>query len=242
MGTQPSSPAGAPPAATRKTNIALIYQEAITAIVRLRSNRQRVPDAATFRNHMLQLLRTAEQEARARGYTGEDTRLTTFAVVAFLDESVLNLRNPIFADWHGRPVQEELFGGHMAGEIFFQSLDRLLGRGDSEDLADVLEVYYLCLLLGYRGRYGIGGLAELRAIMGNIVEKMRRVRGDTWELAPDWAPPLGPLEAPPDPWFKRLLIAAAACFALTVLLFITYHWSLSSGVREVQQIVVETRA
>ena len=57
----------------------------------------------------------AEQEARSRGYTAEDMRLASFAVVAFLDESVLNLRNPVFADWPRQPLQEELFGHHVAG-------------------------------------------------------------------------------------------------------------------------------
>ena len=50
-------------------------------------------------------------------------------MVAFLDESILNLRNPVFADWPRKPLQEELFGHHMAGEIFFQNLQPLAGAG-----------------------------------------------------------------------------------------------------------------
>ena len=64
-------------------------------------------------------------------------------MVAFLDESVLNSRNPIFADWLRKPLQEELFGTHIAGEVFFQNLQQLLGRSDSPDLADLLEIYHL---------------------------------------------------------------------------------------------------
>ena len=91
MGTlpmnNPGSPAGSYALRPRGDNLALIYQESFTAIVRLRTNRQSASDSAQFRAHMRQLLGTAEQEAQRRGYSGEDTRMATFAVVAFLDES-----------------------------------------------------------------------------------------------------------------------------------------------------------
>ncbi len=175
----------------RAENLALIFQEAITAIVRLRSNRQPVTSADVFRAQMRQLLSMADQEARSRGYTAEDVRLASFAVVAFLDESVLNLHNPVFADWPRKPLQEEMFGGHVAGEIFFQSLQRLLERNESAQLADVLEVFHLCVLLGYRGRYGAGGQAELKSQMDTVAQKIRRIRKDSGALSPDWAPPAG---------------------------------------------------
>ena len=92
-------------------------------------------------------------------------------MVAFLDESILNSRNPLFADWPRKPLQEELFGTHMAGEVFFQNLQKLLGRTDSHELADLLEVYYLCLLLGFGGRYSMGNKGDLRAIMDAVARK-----------------------------------------------------------------------
>ncbi len=131
--------------------------------MRLRANRQAVNDAEAFRAHMRKLIRNSEETAQVRGYPSEDVRLATFAVVAFLDESVLRLQNPVFRDWPRQPMQEELFGGHVAGEIFFQSLQRLLGRDDAPETADVLEVFCLALLLGYRGKYGVGGEAERAA-------------------------------------------------------------------------------
>src|SRR5579885_1628942 len=157
--------------------LALIYQELLTVIVRIRANRQATHDAESFRANMRAALKSAEQTSLARGYNPQDTRLASFAVVALLDETVLNSRNPVFADWARKPLQEELFGGHVAGEIFFQSLDRLLGGKDSNDLADLLEVYDLCLLLGYRGRYGVSGPEALRGYKDAIAEKIRRIRG-----------------------------------------------------------------
>jgi type VI secretion system protein ImpK len=91
--------------ARRSENLALVLQEVLTAIVRLRANRQAVSDAGSFRIHMREALKSADQEARRLGYSGETMQLAIFAVVAFLDESILNSRNPLFADWPRKPMQ-----------------------------------------------------------------------------------------------------------------------------------------
>jgi type VI secretion system protein ImpK len=135
-----------------------------------------------------------------------------------------------------------MFGGHVAGEIFFQSLQRLLERSESAQLADVLEDFHLCVLLGYRGKYGVGGQAELKAQMDAVAQKIRRIRKDSGALAPDWAPPAGIVSSGGrDPLFRPLLIAASACLVLALLLFGFFKLSLSSGVSDLQAAVAETR-
>jgi type VI secretion system protein ImpK len=222
--------------ARRVENLALIFQEPFTAIVRLRANRQTVSDANAFRHHSREAIKTAASQALAAGYTSDDARLATFAAVAFLDESVLNSQNPIFADWLRQPLQEELFGTHIAGETFFQNLQALLGRSDSADLADLLEVHYLCLLLGFGGRYSAGGRAELKQIMDLTAEKIRRIRGRFTQLSPAWAVPPETARVRKDPWLRRLGIAAAACALVAVLAFVGYKIALGSGVSDVAAI------
>ena len=227
-----------PPAPSRPENLALIFQELFTAIVRLRSNRQAVSDSQSFRHHIREAVKNAAQDARNRaGYTTEDIRMATLAVVGFLDETILNLQSPLFADWPHQPLQEELFGTHMAGEVFFQNLQALLGRNDSEDLADVLEVHYLCLLLGYGGRYSLGNRGELQSIMDMTARKIRRIRGEFAGLAPAWKPVAEPVKMAADPWAKRLLFGAVACLVLAILLFVVYKLVLGSGASSLQTIV-----
>src|SRR5438270_9933367 len=173
-------------AVRRPENLPLLYQEVLTAIERLRGNRQGVTDANAFRHHTREALKVASQNAAAAGYAADDVKLATFAAVAFLDESVLNSQNPIFADWVRQPLQAELFGTQIAGEVFFQNLQQLLGRPDSADLADLLELHYLCLLLGYRGRYSAGGTGELQSTMQATADKIRRIRGPLADLSPSW--------------------------------------------------------
>jgi type VI secretion system protein ImpK len=208
----------------------MIYQEILTAITRFRSNRQAVTDAATFRNQIKGAIGTAEADATRSGYAVEDVRLATFAVVAFLDESILNSNNPIFADWPRMPLQEELFGVHTAGEMFFQCIDRLMAKSDTPAAVDVLEIYDLCMLLGFRGRYSMSGQESVRAISSTVSEKLQRFRGGPRPLAPNWAPPKDVVQQKSvDPWVRALMIGALGALLFAVLFFVGFKFVLISG-------------
>jgi type VI secretion system protein ImpK len=226
----------------RTENLALHFQEVLTAIVRLRANRQTVSDAESFRHHMREALRAAGAEAQRSGYAMEDVKLAAFAAVALLDESILNSRNPLFSDWPRKPLQEEMFGIHVAGETFFQYAQQLLARNDSPEGADLLEVYDLCLLLGYRGRYSGGGSGELQALKDAMAAKIRRIRGGFSGLAPAWVLPPDQVRATgADPWVKRLTWVAIACAGLMLLLFVVFKVTLSSGVSDLRALTMQGR-
>ena len=220
---------GSSPALDRRGwNLALGFPDVFTAVVRLRYNRQAVLDADTFRAQMRQALRVAEQEARSRGSSAEDVKQVIFAVVAFLDESVLTSRNPVFVNWPRLPLQAELFGHQLAGEIFFQELQKSLNRSDSQETADLLEVYYLCMLLGFKGRYAAGG--DLRSVMAATQEKIRRIRGPIGALSPRGAIPADAVRMIQTDRVSRWLGRAALITAGSVLLlFILYKFVLMSG-------------
>ncbi len=202
----------------RGWNLALEFQEVFTIVVRLRFNRQVVTsDANSFRAEMKKRLREAEQRARSRGYSAEDVKQAVFAVVAFLDESVLSSRNPTFADWPRLPLQAELFGHQLAGEIFFQELQKALNRPDTNEVGDLLEVYGLCLWLGFKGRFAAGGAGDLRQIQIALQEKIRRIRGSSGALSPRGMIPADAVRlVQNDSWVRRLLIAAIVTTAVTV--------------------------
>ncbi|HXR75027.1 MAG TPA: DotU family type IV/VI secretion system protein [Bryobacteraceae bacterium] len=230
----PNAAAAAHP--PRAENLALIFQEVFTVIERLRANRQRVNDAETFRTQIRTALKAAEQEALRRGYNLEDVRVAVFAAVAFLDESILNMQSAVFGDWARKPLQEELFGVQLAGEIFFRNLDRLLGRPDSDPLADILEVHQLCLLLGFRGRLSASGMAEVRSIVAQIEAKVRRIRGALGPLSPPWEQAAAGISRPRDGLLGALRWTAIACWAIAVGLFVAFLLTLSAGEGTLQSI------
>ncbi len=219
----------------RGWNLALGFQEVFTAIVRLRYNRQAVTDAEAFRAHLKKALAAAEQEARSSGSSPDDVRQVIFAVVAFLDESVLSSGNPVFANWPRLPLQMELFGHQLAGEIFFQELQKTLNRNDSPEVADLLEVYYLCLLLGFRGRYAAGG--DLRSIMGAIQDKILRVRGPAQPLSPRGAIPADAVRlVQSDRWSRILGRTALIAAGVVIALFVLFKVLLMSGVSSLSEL------
>ena len=219
--------------ARRRENLALIYQEVLTAIVRLRGDRQPVSNPDAFRHFILEALKGAARQASAAGYNAADIKAATFAAVAFLDESVLNNRKPAFEEWLRKPLQEELFGTHMAGDVFFENVQQLLSRTDSMDLADLLEVYSLCLLLGFSGRYS-ANRGDLKQIKDSILEKMTRIRGPWTTLAPAAMPPQDDVTVPKDPWLLVFRIAAVVCVSLTLVLFVGYKLTLQSATAHLQ--------
>jgi len=225
MATQPTTlPA-------RADNLALIFQEVLTVVVRLRAGRLRFDGADVFRRQIRSALEAAERDGLRRGYSKEDVRVAMFAVIAFLDESILNSRNPAFAEWQSKPLQEELFGVHEAGEIFFRNLERLLGYSDSEPLADLLEVQGLVLALGLRGRYSASGnSAEIRSLLQEIDEKIRRIRGAPVTSA--WQPPVQLAGPAVEPWIVPMMWVAIGSSVAALLLFIFFKFSLSSAIGE----------
>jgi type VI secretion system protein ImpK len=221
----------------RTENLAYIYQQILTVIVRVRQNRQAVSDANAFRANIQAGLRAAEKDAVKKAYAPDDIRTATLAAVAFLDESVLNSNNPVFSSWHSMPLQEEMFGHHVAGETFFDNLEKLMSRQDSHDAADVIEVYTLCLLTGYKGKYGLSGPEATRPIIDSALDKIRRIRGPLVGLSPAWTVPEGgAVAAKLDPWVRRLAFGALGCVIFAFLLFVIFKMRMLAGVSDVHAI------
>jgi type VI secretion system protein ImpK len=233
----------------RTQSLASCYENALTIILRLSAlNQQSAANSQDIRTSIRAALKAAMEQAKSIGYSSEINQLTFFAVVSLLDESVLKLQSPAFADWAQRPMQEEMFGHNRAGEVFFDNLRTLLARQDSHETADCLEVYCLCMLLGFRGKYalaasvttfisGQGGNGspgaqrpggEIQALIRQAREKIDRIRGQV-SFLPDPPAPQVKQIATMDPWSRALGIAALVLLVITLLAFGGFWFALSTG-------------
>jgi type VI secretion system protein ImpK len=158
-----------------------------------------------------------------------------------LDESVLKMQNPAFADWAQRPLQEEMFGHNRAGEVFFQHLGTLLARPDSQETADCLEVYCLCMLLGFKGQYAIDpdgygrsrGAGDVQNITRQAREKIDRIRGKM-SFLPDAPPPSEVRKVPPvDRWSRGLGGAVLILLVLALLAYGGFWFQLHTGALQI---------
>ena len=89
-----------------------------------------------------------------------------YAMAAFVDEKVLSSAWPHKLTWMGKPLQLEYFGDNQAGEGFYQRLNKLRQAGDR--YIDALEIFYLCLQLGFEGMYRMRGLEQLQALQVDL--------------------------------------------------------------------------
>lgn len=224
----PTPPVDVAAASTRQGQLAILLQELLTATVRLRTTPGEAPtDADAFRAQVRRLISGANQEGRRIGYSEQDVGYALYAVVAFLDETVLAMGHPVFRSWQGKPLQEEIFGVNVGGDVFFQYLEALMARDDSAVLSDVLEVFQLCLLLGFRGRYGGTQSDVLYTWITRLRDRITRIRGTPPPLSPNWAPAGSGASIPKhDPVQRRLLILVAALLGLSLLLFVLLRFLL----------------
>ncbi|HEY6329371.1 MAG TPA: DotU family type IV/VI secretion system protein, partial [Blastocatellia bacterium] len=173
-----------------------------------------------------------EIEADKLGYKEKQVQEVKFALAAFVDETVLTARFPLREEWEKQPLQLEYFGEHLAGVTFFDHLDRLIDAAESQ--ADPLEVYYLCLLLGYKGKYKIYYEDQLKIVIERVADALRRVnRLRDAGLSPHWRvnDQPEPVVDPGIPAWLRTggVIAVCAAILFYAIFTIWLHSDLSAA-------------
>ena len=86
----------------------------------------------------------------AQQFNERDLYLALFPVVAHFDELVqIHYLKGKYLEWP--PLQQELFQVDNAGELFFETLDDILLKPQTNPF--IFEIYYLCLSNGFSGKY-----------------------------------------------------------------------------------------
>src|SRR5512133_2449638 len=135
---------------TGQRSLAELSSECLMLIQQLRLAKN-VEDPGRLRAKTMDVLARFEREAKDSGFDAETTRNAEFALAAFLDEAVTALPFAEKDIWIANPIQSEMFGLNYAGEEIFRRLEELRRRPNEH--LQVLEVYYLCLVLGFKGKY-----------------------------------------------------------------------------------------
>ncbi len=245
---------GAMAADQPKPTLKDLVQEFISMALILRRGRQ-VTSVSAFEESVDSFFATLEREARASDYSVEQVKDTQYALCAFLDESVLRAKMPeapvvVKADGappsanaaleapaekvnelrrhiEVSPLQFRHFGVHLAGEGFFDKIETL--RADVKRNLDVLEVYHLCLALGFEGKFSVGeGKDQLRYLANTLGQDIARYRKTPKALSPDWALPdqVSQMLRHEVPVWVYLALIALVCLAV----YLTLDWLLGKDV------------
>jgi type VI secretion system protein ImpK len=184
-------------------------------------------DFDTLSQGVLALFEEFDRNAKALKIDPEDIAAAKYALAAFLDEAILRSQWPGKERWADNPLQLQLFETYLAGEGFFEKLDALRGRGEAA--AEVIEIYHLCLALGFEGKYGIEGTERLQALARVIQDELRRFRPvDLKNVSPHWKIVESPRHAA-DKLPRWLIYACAAVVAVCILLYIAFFIDIRSS-------------
>lgn len=176
----------------------------------------KAPDVRMVYQRFDELLRGIDADGQRGGAAPENVRLVIFALAAFADEMILSSKLPFRAVWADQPLQLTYFNENAAGEEFFTRLEVSRKLRDV-GAADVLESYYLCLSLGFKGRFGGSPKLEKqrRSLMEQLVVDIRSARGNSTALSPH---ALNPTNAVPASSLVSVwLVPSLAVAALVVM-------------------------
>jgi type VI secretion system protein ImpK len=192
----------------------------------VRKGRQ-VTSVSAFEASVDSFFKALELDARGANYSVEQVKDTQYALCAFLDESVLRSGdNELRRHFELQPLQFRYFGVHLAGEGFFEKIDAL--RGDVKQNLDVLEVYHLCLALGFEGKFSLGQKDQLRYLANTLGQDIARFRKTPKALSPDWALPdqVSQMLRHEVPLWLYLALIALVCAGV----YLTLDWLLGKDV------------
>ncbi|WP_270939349.1 type IVB secretion system protein IcmH/DotU, partial [Falsiroseomonas oryzae] len=171
------------------------------------------PDPGELRERAVAAMRRFEQEARAANIPMEQLRPAHYALCAALDDVVLNTPWGSQGAWASRSLGSTFHQQVHAGERFFQVLQQVQQAPGTN--LQVLELMYLCLALGFQGRYRLSprGPAELDRVREELHAIIMRQRSTTPDpaLSPRWrgvAAPYRPARARVPVWVMGSAVAA----------------------------------
>jgi type VI secretion system protein ImpK len=185
------------------------------------------PDVGDLRRHALEEIRRFEERARTSGVSTEVTRAARYALCASLDEAVLSTPWGAQSEWAQQTLLVALHREAWGGEKFFEMLDRV-SQAPAEHI-DLMELQYLCLALGFAGKYQVvdRGHARLAEVQQDLYRKIRAHRGTPpsdlslrWQGLQDRRNRLIRYV----PWW----VVGAAALAILAVTFVTYYARLGN--------------
>lgn len=138
-----------------------------------------------LRPKVASILDDFEKRAERYRFNHKVVNVAKFGLAAFVDETVLTANFPLRNEWEKNPLQLQYFGEQLAGNKFFDKLDSMLGQ--IEVTQDAVEIYYYCLLLGFKGKYAVYEQEKLLETMqrtANALVKVGKIKAV--ELSPNW--------------------------------------------------------
>lgn len=197
-----------------------------------------LPATAELQQRVVRMLDTMIAKGRSARVPDVDLAEARYALTAFIDEQILKSSWPGRGEWMNQPLQLVLYREYTAGENFFARMRALLQRGSP---SPALEIYYLCLALGFRGQYGVrGDLTTLKSFSESARQQLTGVLPAPEKIGPHARPKERARAVRTNHWLIYALMAGCAVLAIAVLGGLS--WSLGSAVSSARTQMAEPPA
>ena len=166
-----------------------ILQAAVPLLVLAGRLRGQIANANVegLRQQCIQEIRAFEDRCRRTEVPDADVLAARYALCTVIDEAVLNTPWGAQSGWAGQSLLVTFHREAQGGDKFFQILDRLLA--EPQRYLALLELWYVCLSLGFEGRYRLDerGAVRLADIRRDLIQRIEPLRGrPEAALSPRW--------------------------------------------------------
>lgn len=190
----------------------------------------------TLRTRLQEELVRARDTAVAGGSSLDRADQAAWSVAALLDDLALNTPWGGTSAWPRQPLVVMLRGDVDAGAQFFSRLEEL-ERHPNRD-REMLELQYLCMALGFRGKYRVPGRAGDRSLNAVRVAAARFLRdADAADapLSPNWRGVVAADE--PQRFTVPIWVMAALAAVVATGIYVALQMSLSNQALQLSALV-----
>lgn len=183
----------------------------------------------TVLNRFQAWLQSFQKEAEKAGYSHDEVVMAHYLLCAFIDDAALSTPWGVTSEWIQGGVtvrfasKSDWHQRNLPGQDFFEVLDQVEAistRPGRTHSIDLLELCYLLLSLGFKGRYSLdrGGEDSLQQLRERLFSHLEQLRGD---ISPALSAPYHSVEMDPAK-SRRLPIWVALSFSCCVLLLVYF--------------------
>ncbi|MBI3595521.1 MAG: DotU family type IV/VI secretion system protein [Nitrospirae bacterium] len=226
----------ATPVSDEKTRLPDLFADLFILATHVKNARD-LGHSETLRLRIIEMFEAVDRKGKNLGIPGETLQQARYAMAAFLDEMILSSSWPNKEQWSARPLQYEFFREQVAGVEFFNRLEAI--RRAYPANADLLEVYYLCLILGFEGQYKIHGTEKLKGLVEDLSREIQSRRGEVPHLSPHGkrSDELIEMVKRELPSWIVVVSCVAVVFFFYIILSFMMNYDASEAVRDLKQLV-----
>lgn len=160
--------------------------ELLSEVVRLKHS-ESPEDLRKLNERLTSELKIFEVRALHNGAESSQVMAARYVLCSVVDEAVVTTTWGNESEWSQMSLLSSFHNETFGGEKFFHLLERL-SKNPVRHLP-MLELMYLCLALGFEGKYRVQarGVLELEGIRDALYRQIRQLHGDVpRELSPHW--------------------------------------------------------